>query len=86
MVTHAPARLAVFDTKSGHVLTALPCVQNADDVYYDSARNRVYVPGGEGYISVFQQKDSDHYELIARMALRRWRPYCRVFRKSEEGF
>jgi len=32
-----------------------PCVQDADDVYYDSGRKRIYIPGGEGYISVFQQ-------------------------------
>jgi len=62
-----PSRMAVFNTKSGQLITALPCAQDADDLYYDSARKRIYVTGGEGYISVFQQKDADHYELLAKV-------------------
>lgn len=67
VATHQPARFAVFDTTSGHQIAALPCVQDADDVYFDSARKRIYVPGGEGYISVFQQIDPDHYRLLAKV-------------------
>jgi hypothetical protein len=65
VATHQPARLAVFDADSGRQVTALPCVQ--DDVYFDSARKRIYVPGGEGYSSVFQQIDPDHYRLLAKV-------------------
>src|SRR5215469_13188988 len=67
IASRAPARMAVFDTESGKLVTALPCVQDADDLYYDSARKRLYVSGGEGYISVFQQKDADHYEQTAKI-------------------
>ena len=67
IATRAPARLAVFDTESGKLVTALPCAQDADDLYYDSARKRIYVTGGEGFISVFQQKDDDHYEALAKV-------------------
>jgi hypothetical protein len=38
-----------------------------DDVVYDRQNRRVYVPGGEGYVSVFSQQDPDHYELIAKV-------------------
>lgn len=86
VVTHAPPRLAVLDTKSGHVVAALPCVQNSDDVYYDSARKRVYVPGGEGYISVFQQKDPDHYELITRIPSAVGARTGGYFGKGRKGF
>ena len=65
--TRAPARLAVFDTRSGHSGAALPCVLDTDDLYYDAARKRIYVAGGEGFISVFQQKDADHYQLLAKV-------------------
>src|SRR6266702_6168675 len=65
--TRAPARLAVFDTSSGHRGAALPCVLDTDDLYYDAARKRIYVAGGEGFISVFQQKDADHYQLLAKV-------------------
>jgi DNA-binding beta-propeller fold protein YncE len=67
VVTRAPARLVVLDANSGRLVATLPCVQNSDDVYFDAARKRIYVPGGEGYISVFQQKDGDHYELLAKI-------------------
>ena len=65
--TRASARLAVFDTSSGHRGAALPCVLDTDDLYYDAARKRIYVAGGEGFISVFQQKDADHYQLLAKV-------------------
>jgi hypothetical protein len=86
VVTRAPARLAVVDTKSGHIVATLPCVQNSDDVYYDSARKRVYVPGGEGYISVFQQKDIDQYELIAKTPSAVGARTAAYFGKGRKGF
>jgi DNA-binding beta-propeller fold protein YncE len=67
VATRAPARLAVFDTKTGHMVAALPCVQNSDDLFYDSARKRIYVAGGEGYLSVFRTLDPDHYQLLAKV-------------------
>jgi DNA-binding beta-propeller fold protein YncE len=86
VVTRAPARLVVLDTKSGHVVAALPCVQNSDDAYYDSVRRRVYVPGGEGYISVFQQKDPDHYELIAKIPSAVGARTAAYFGRGRKGF
>ncbi len=65
--TRTPARLAVFDTNSGHMIAALPCVQDTDDLYYDVVRKRIYVAGGEGFIGVFQQKDADHYQLLSKI-------------------
>ena len=37
-------------------------------IFYDAARNRVYVPGGEGVISVFQQTDPNHYVPMEKAA------------------
>ena len=67
VATRTPPQLAVFDTNSGRLVVTLPAVQDSDDLYYDSARRRVYIPGGEGYISVFQQDDADHYRLLAKV-------------------
>ncbi len=67
VATRTPARLAVFDTTSGRMIVTFPSVQDADDLYYDAERKRIYIPGGEGFISVFQQKDPDHYQLIAKI-------------------
>ena len=37
-----------------------------NDLFYNSIRHRVYVLTSEGYIEVFEQKDADHYDRIAR--------------------
>jgi len=67
VATRTPPRLAVFDTTSGRMIVTFLSVQDADDLYYDAERRRIYIPGGEGFISVFQQKDPDHYQLIAKI-------------------
>ena len=86
VATHEPPRLAVFDTASGRSIAELPCVQDADDVYYDSARKRIYVPGGEGYISVFQQMDEDHYQLLAKIPSTLGARTAGYFGKGRKGF
>jgi DNA-binding beta-propeller fold protein YncE len=65
--THQPPRMAVFDTSSGHMIAALPSVQDTDDLYYDASLKRIYMPGGEGFIYVFQMNDPDHYQLLAKI-------------------
>jgi WD40 repeat protein len=66
-----PATLIVLDTDAGKEITRLEGVAGIDDLWYDSARNRVYASGGRGfdvgYIYTYQQKDADHYELIAKV-------------------
>ncbi len=86
VVTRAPARVAVFDTISGRLVTALPCVQGSDDAYFDAARKRIYVPGAEGYISVFQEKDADHYELLAQVPSAVNARTAGYFGKGRKGF
>ena len=86
VATHEPARLAVFDTNSGRSIAELPCVQDADDVYYDAGRKRIYVPGGEGYISVFQMSDPDHYRLLAKIPSTLGARTAGYFGKGRKGF
>jgi len=86
VATRVPARLAAFDTGSGHLVASFPTVQDADDLYYDSARKRVYVCGGEGYISVFQQEDADHYKLLAKVQTAIGARTAGYFGKGKKGF
>jgi YVTN family beta-propeller protein len=67
VVTRLPARLLVFDTNTGKVIQSISAVGDCDDVFYDEARKRIYASGGEGGISVFEQKDPDHYTELARI-------------------
>jgi DNA-binding beta-propeller fold protein YncE len=62
-----PAELLVLDTASGKIVERIPCVGDADDLWYDVARGRLYVTGGEGAISVIAQRDANHYESLARI-------------------
>ena len=59
VATRAPARLAVFDTHTGHMVTALPCVQGSDDLYFDPARKRIYVPAAKVTSACFNKKTSN---------------------------
>ena len=64
--TRKPARLVAFDMTSGKVVASVPTAGDMDDLFYDVGRGRVYIPGGEGYVSVFQQTDPDHYVPMDR--------------------
>lgn len=68
VVTRLPARLLVFDTNTGTIIQKLSAVGDCDDVFYDSKRKRIYASGGDGGVSVFGQKDADHYMELARIA------------------
>jgi DNA-binding beta-propeller fold protein YncE len=61
-----PPRLLVFDTEMGKEVTAGEIAGSTDDLFYDSRRSRVYVLTSQGFLEVFQQKDPDHYDRIAR--------------------
>jgi DNA-binding beta-propeller fold protein YncE len=67
VVTRKPAQLVVLDTETGSMIASVPCVADADDVYFDTGRKRIYVPGGEGFVSVIQQVDADHYQSLAKI-------------------
>ena len=64
VVTRLPARLIVLDTGKGKRVAILPTIGDCDDVFYDKKRRRIYAIGGEGGISVFQQRDADHYDEL----------------------
>ncbi len=86
VATRAPARMAVFDTASGRMVAALPCVQGSDDLYFDAARKRIYIAGGEGFISAFQQEGPDHYELLAQVPTAVGARTAGYFGKGHKGF
>lgn len=65
--TREPATISIFDTSSGKLAASLPTVQDTDDLYYSAERKRIYVPGREGAIWVYQQNDPDHYSLLAKV-------------------
>jgi hypothetical protein len=83
---HVPPRLAVIDTNSGRLVAALPAVQDSDDLYFDGDRKRIYMPGGEGFIDVFQMSDPDHYRLIAKIPTAIGAKTAGYYGKQGKGF
>jgi hypothetical protein len=66
VVFRNPARLVVFGTGTGKREASLETCRDADDVFVDAQRRRVYVSCGEGVIDVFAQAGGG-YERIGRI-------------------
>ena len=72
--TRTPAEMIVMDSKSGREVVHLTTAEGMDGVYFDAGRKRVHVSGGRdlsvGFAYVYQQKDADHSETIAKIPTR----------------
>jgi len=67
IVTRSPARLIMLDTRTGSVTASLPTCGDADDVFFDARRRRLYVSCGDGNVDVVQQ-DGAGYHPLARIS------------------
>jgi hypothetical protein len=63
-----PAGVLVYDTTTGKESGSFEIVGDTDDLFYDAARKRLYVSGGEGYLDAFQDQDANHFARIAHVA------------------
>jgi hypothetical protein len=59
-----PPKLGVFDKSNGSIVRMVEACGDADDVFVDARRHRVYVSCGAGVIDVF---DARSYERLARI-------------------
>ena len=62
-----PAKLVVYDTESGKVIANLDSPGDADDIFHDGTRQRIYISGGDGFIDIIQQQDADHYKSLTKI-------------------
>jgi len=58
-----PAKLLVLDTESGRTVASQEVCGGADDVFIDRQASRVYVSGGDGCISIFEDGAGGYREL-----------------------
>jgi DNA-binding beta-propeller fold protein YncE len=67
VATRQPSKLVVVSTDTGKEVKSLAVTEDVDDLAYDAARHRLYMPGGgeEGGISVIEQQGADDYSVIA---------------------
>jgi DNA-binding beta-propeller fold protein YncE len=66
VVFRSPAKLMVFATQTGKLEGSFDTCRDADDVFVDARRRRIYVSCGEGVIDVFARSASG-YERIGRI-------------------
>jgi DNA-binding beta-propeller fold protein YncE len=62
-----PAKLVVLNTDSGALVTTLDISGDADEVFYDAKRRRLYTICGEGFIDAIEQTDADHYKRTVKI-------------------
>lgn len=67
VVTRRPPLVMVLNADTGKEIARVPIGGSCDDVYFDAERKRIYAITGEGFISVVQQNDPDHYSLAANI-------------------
>lgn len=59
----SPPKLAAFDIRNGAMLGASDACSDADDVFVDEKRGRVYVSCGQGFIDVFAARESGYVKI-----------------------
>jgi hypothetical protein len=60
VVGRRPPKLLAYDTEAGRVKTSLDVCGDADDVFVDSKRHRLYVSCGEGVLDVFERTGASY--------------------------
>ncbi len=66
VVCRKPGMVVVMDSETGKVTNTQPAPLRADDVLFDAAAHRLYVPGGEGYIGMYDTSDPDHLKMVGK--------------------
>jgi DNA-binding beta-propeller fold protein YncE len=66
LVTRKPFRLVVLDTDTGRSVASFEAPKRTNELIFDRANRRLYLTGDD-YIAVFEQKDADTYQEIARV-------------------
>jgi DNA-binding beta-propeller fold protein YncE len=67
VVCRDPGMVVVMDSDTGAVVSTASAPLRADDVMMDIATHRLYVPGGEGYIGVYDTSHPDQIQQIAKV-------------------
>ena len=62
-----PGTVVVMNSDTGAVTNSVPSPLRSDQILFDQAANRLYSPGGEGNIGVYDTSDPDHLKTIANV-------------------
>jgi DNA-binding beta-propeller fold protein YncE len=62
-----PGMMVVMNSDNGQETASLPGPGHADDMPFDASAHRLYMLGGEGYISVYDVSKPDHPTLVSKV-------------------
>lgn len=67
VVTRKPGKLLVINADTDQTIASFVAPERTDEVVWDADNRRVYVAGGQGYISVVEQDGPDQYREVAKV-------------------
>lgn len=67
VVCRSPGMVVTMNSDTGAVVDKQPAPLRADEVQYDPKSHRLYVPGGEGYMGVYDTSDPNHLKLVDKV-------------------
>jgi hypothetical protein len=67
VVSRNPGMVIAMNSDTGAVVSTAPAPLRADDEFYDQSKHRLYVPGGEGYLGIYDTSSPDHVKLIGKV-------------------
>ena len=62
-----PPRLVVLNTDSGDMVAKTDICGDADEIFYDSKRHRIYAVCGAGKIDIIEQTDANSYKVLTKI-------------------
>ncbi|MBZ5659961.1 MAG: YncE family protein [Acidobacteriia bacterium] len=67
LATRKPSKLVVVNADNGKEVANLDVADYVDDLAYDAAHHRLYLPGGggDGAVTVVAQRGADEYKVVA---------------------
>jgi DNA-binding beta-propeller fold protein YncE len=67
VVCRQPGTVVVMNSDNGAIVGTQPAPLRADEVQYDPSTHRLYVPGGEGYMGIYDTSDPNHLKLVEKV-------------------
>jgi DNA-binding beta-propeller fold protein YncE len=67
IVCRQPGMVVVMNSDTGAIVGTQPAPLRSDEVQYDPAAHRLYVPGGEGYMGIYDTSDPDHLKQVEKV-------------------
>jgi DNA-binding beta-propeller fold protein YncE len=67
LVTRQPGMMIVLNADTGATVASLPAPGRVDAEIFDVTNRRVYVPGGEGYVGVYQERTASYISELGQV-------------------